>query len=90
MNLSEVKKTLGVETINLTTVETATGEKTEWMKDWDNNKRVAVLIHKETLAKLKAKPECASLGLNTQIKQGAKGEYRAITIVMYTEAEETL
>ena len=90
MNLSEGKKTLGVETINLTTVETATGEKTEWMKDWNNNKRVAILIHKETLAKIKANPTCASLGLNTQIKQGAKGEYQAITIVMHTEAEETL
>ena len=90
MNLSEVKKNLGVETINLNTVVTTTGEKTDWMKDWNNNNRVAILIHKDTLAKLKANPEATSLGINTQVKTGAKGEYTAKTIVLYNEAEETL
>jgi hypothetical protein len=30
------------------------------------------------------------LGIKTAIKQGSKGEYKAHTIVMYNEAEETL
>lgn len=89
-NLAEIKRELGVEAINLNTVTTESGEKTDWMKHWDNNGRVAILIHKDTLAKVKANPSIASLGLNTQIKQGAKGEYVAKTIVAYTEAEETL
>ena len=90
MNLSETKQSLGYETLSLNTVATATGEKTSWMKHWDNDNRVAVLVHKDTLAKIKANPNCASLGIKTAIKQGSKGEYTAHTIVMYQEAEETL
>ena len=90
MNLSETKQSLGYETLSLNTVATATGEKTSWMKHWDNDNRVAVLVHKDTLAKIKANPNCASLGIKTAIKQGNKGEYTAHTIVMYQEAEETL
>jgi hypothetical protein len=89
-NLAEIKRELGIETINLNAVTTESGEVTEWFKHWDNSNRVAVLIHKDTLAKVKANGSLASLGLNTQVKQGAKGEYTAKTIVVYREAEETL
>ena len=90
MNLSEIKRDLGVETINLNTVTTESGEKTDWLKDWNNDKRVAILVHKDTLAKIKAEPGIASLGIHVQTKQGAKGEYTAKTICVYTEAEATL
>jgi hypothetical protein len=90
MKLHEIKETLGYQSLGLNTVVTATGEKTSWMKHWDNDNRVAVLIHKDTLAKLKKNPDCSSLGIKKSIKQGSKGEYTAQTIVMYTEAEETL
>lgn len=90
MKLHEIKQQLGYEALNLNTVATATGESTSWMKHWDNDKRVAVLIHKDTLTKLKANMDCTSLGIKTAIKQGSKGEYTAHTIVMYNEAEETL
>jgi hypothetical protein len=89
-NLAEVKRELGVDVLNLNTVTTASGEETMWMKHWDNSNRVAILIHKDTLAKVKANADLSSLGLNTQVKQGAKGEYTAKTIVVYAEAEETL
>ena len=90
MKLNEIKQQLGYEALNLNTVATATGEQTSWMKHWDNDNRIAVLIHKDTLAKLKADLECSSLGYKTAIKQGSKGEYTAHTIVMYTQAEEVL
>ena len=90
MNLIETKRTLGYDTLNLNTVVTEAGEKTSWMKQWDNDNRIAVLIHKDTLTKIKNNPTISSLGLVTAIKQGAKGEYIAKTIVAYTEAEETL
>lgn len=91
MNLSELKRELGHETLNFTTVTTPAGEKTMWMKQWDNTNRVAVLVHKETLAKIRATPGSTALGIKTATKQGAQGEYTAKTIVVYnTEAEETL
>ena len=42
------------------------------------------------LALIKADPAMATLGLNTQTKQGSQGEYQAITICNYKEADVTL
>jgi len=90
MNLSELKFKLGHESLNFNTVVTSTGEQTMWMKQWDNTNRIAVLIHKDTLAKIRATPNMASLDFKETVKQGAQGEYTARTIVAYAEAEETL
>jgi hypothetical protein len=89
-NLAEIKSKLGVETLQLNTVITEGGDKTPWLKQWDNTSRIAVLIHKDTLAKIKAKPSISTLGLNIQTKTGTQGEYTAKTICIYTESEETL
>jgi hypothetical protein len=88
--IAEIKRELNLETLGLNTVVTATGEKTSWLKCWDNTARIAVLIHRDTLNAVKANSGIASLGINTQVKQGAKGEYVAKTIVLYKESEETL
>ncbi len=90
MNISEIKNKLGVQTLPLNNVTTATGEPTVWFKHWDNDNRIAVLVHADTLALIKADPAIATLGLNTQTKQGSQGEYKAITICNYKEADETL
>ena len=72
MNIQEIKTKLGVETLPLNQVVTETGERTSWFKHWNNDSRIAVLVHAETLALIKANPAMSSLGLNTQTKQGAK------------------
>jgi hypothetical protein len=89
-NLAEIKRELGVETINLNTVVTESGEKTPWLKHWDNANRVAILVHKDILALITANNSLSTLGVNTQTKVGAQGEYVAKTIVIYTPAEITL
>jgi hypothetical protein len=89
-NLAEIKRELGVETINLNTVVTESGEKTPWLKHWDNTNRIAILVHKDTLALITANNSLSTLGVNTQTKVGAQGEYVAKTIVIYTPAEITL
>ena len=90
MNIQEIKAKLGVQTLPLNQVVTETGERTSWFKHWDNDSRIAVLVHADTLALIKANPAMSSLGLNTQTKQGSQGEYQAITICIYKEAGETL
>ena len=90
MNIQEIKTKLGVSTLPLNQVVTETGEKTSWFKHWDNDSRIAVLVHADTLALIKADPAMSSLGLNTQTKQGSQGEYQAITICNYKEADVTL
>ena len=90
MNIQEIKTKLGVETLPLNQVVTETGERTSWFKHWNNDSRIAVLVHADTLALIKANPTMSSLGLNTQTKQGGQGEYQAITICNYKEADVTL
>jgi ribosomal protein L11 len=89
MNLAEIKKTLGVETINLNQVVTETNEKTEWYKDWDNNTRTAILIHKDTLEAVKTKNP-TTLGISVAEKTGPKGLYTAKTIVLYSQAPDVV
>ena len=90
MNIQEIKTKLGVQSLPLNQVVTETGERTSWFKHWDNDSRIAVLVHADTLALIKADPAMSSLGLNTQTKQGSQGEYQAITICNYKEADVTL
>ena len=90
MNIQEIKTKLGVSTLPLNQVVTETGERTSWFKHWDNDNRIAVLVHADTLALIKADPAMSSLGLNTQTKQGSQGEYQAITICNYKPADVTL
>ena len=90
MDIQEIKAKLGVQTLPLNQVVTQTGEQTSWFKHWDNDNRIAVLVHADTLALIKADPAMSSLGLNTQTKQGSQGEYQAITICNYKEADVTL
>ena len=50
-NLAEIKGKLGVQSLSLNQVVTEAGEKTAWFKHWDNDNRVAILVHEDTLNK---------------------------------------
>ena len=63
---------------------------TDWMRHWENDARVAVSIHKDTLKEIKTNPKTDSLALQQEILTGSKGEYIALRIVKYQDAEETL
>ena len=89
-NLAEIKMELGVQTLPLRQVKTEAGEKTAWFRKWDPNTRIAILVHQEVLNDIKADAGLNTLGINTQTKQGAQGEYIAKTICIYNPADETL
>ena len=93
MNIQEIKTKLGVQTLPLQIVTTQTGEQTSWFKHWDNNSRIAILIHADTLALIKADPAMATLGLTapqTKMSKASGQEYTAIYICNYKPADETL
>ena len=90
MNLTEIKRTLGHDTLGFNRVVTESNETTSWLKMWDNDHRIAVLIHDDTLKQIKANPNITTLGINTQTKTGKKGDYTAKTICIYKPADETL
>lgn len=90
MKLSDIKAKLDIPTFQLNTATNEAGEKTEWMRHWDNERRIAVSIHKDTLAELKKDSKTPSLGLQHEERTGEQGVYQSYRIVKYAEAEETL
>ncbi len=90
MTLAQLKEKLGISQLELNTSEDKDGNATDWMRHWDNDNRVAVSIHKELVAELKADANIASLGLQMETRNGEKGDYKAYRIVRYTPAETTL
>ena len=89
-NLAEIKGKLGVQTLPLEIVTTEAGEKTVWFRKWDNDTRVAILVHQDTLSQIKADAGLNTLHISTQTKQGAQGEYTAKYICIGKPADETL
>lgn len=87
--ISEIKTQLGVTTLNLNP-SIKDGVRTSWMRHWDNDSRIAISLHTETIAKIKADPANPNLGLQRETRTGANGDYTAIRIVMFTPAEITL
>lgn len=90
MNIHELKATLDIATLNLNTAMDANNAPTEWLRHWDNDRRIAVSIHKETFGKVKADSTVSTLGIQTEMRNGSKGEYTAHRIVLFTPAEHTL
>jgi hypothetical protein len=87
MNITQIKSTVGVSTLELRTAKTKKGKPTDWMRHWDNTRRIAVSIHKELVDELKLKPETDSLGLQEETRTGAKGPYLAYRIVNFSNQE---
>lgn len=90
MNLTQIKDKLNLSTLELNTATDANNKPTEWMRHWDNDNRVAVSIHKELVAELKADKNITSLGLQSETRKGSKGDYMSYRIVKFAPAEETL
>ena len=93
MNIQEIKAKLGVQTLPLRQVVTETGERTLWFKHWNNDTRIAILIHADTLELIKAAPTLATLGLTapqTKMSKASGQEYTAIYICNYKAADVTL
>lgn len=88
--IAEIKTQLGYAVLNLNTANDKDNQPTDWMRHWDNTNRVAVSLHKDTLAKIKANPSMPNLALQQETKTGAQGEYTAMRIVAVAEAEATL
>lgn len=89
MTIQDVKQELGYSTLNLNTAMDKDNKPTSWMRHWDNDNRIAVSIHKDTVAAIKA-GGVSTLSLQSETRTGEKGEYTAMRIVMHNPAEETL
>lgn len=89
MNITEIKEKLGYSDLNLNTATDGDGKPTDWMRHWDNENRVAVSIHKETVKEIQA-DNATTLGIQEEVRKGKLGDYQAVRIVRYTEPEVVL
>lgn len=85
--LNEAKAQIGVEVLNLNRATTEDGVATPWFRHWDNNTRVAVSIHEDSVKELQANPENGNVVVQTETRQAAKGEYISHRLVLVTPAE---
>jgi len=85
MNIIEIKEELGLGQLNFNQgKDKDSGENTDWFSHWDNDNRVRIGCHKDTIAKIQT-GESANLGLTKpESKTGAKGPYTYRTLVAYT------
>lgn len=90
MKLSEIKSKLGITTFDLNTAKTEAGEPTQWLRHWDNERRISVSIHKDTFTELKSLGDKAALGLQHETRTAEQGDYASYRIVKYADAEFTL
>jgi len=91
MNLVQLKEKANISTFHFNPATDKAGVKDEkWLRHWDNENRVSVSIHVDTLAKIKANMEIDNLALQSETREGKQGGYTALRIVAYNEAEETL
>lgn len=90
MNILQIKDKLAISALQLVTARDINDVPTSWMRHWDNDRRIAVSIHKDLVGELKADKEISSLGLQKEVREGEQGEYTSYRIVRYTPAEEVL
>ena len=90
MTIREIKRHLGVIELNFNYQLDADGNKTDFLRAWDNNSRTEVAIHKETAEKIAEDPKIAILSLkNKGIRVSASGlEYRSYIIVIYNDKSD--
>ena len=90
MNLAQIKSQINIPSLQLNPSKDKDNNPDGWYRHWENDTRTAVSLHKDTVEAIKADPELNSLGLQSEKRAGAKGEYTAYRIVAYTPAEIVL
>lgn len=84
INLLELKAILEIPTLNFSTIKDNQGSDTIFMKHWDGKRRVAIVMKKDLVTKLKV-----DIGLEIvveeTIKKGKEGEYLMILVREYNK-----
>lgn len=82
--MQELKTILEIPTLNFSTIKDDQGSDTIFMKHWDGKRRVAIVMKKDLVTKLKV-----DIGLEIvveeTIKKGKEGEYLMILVREYNK-----
>src|SRR5690606_35591453 len=85
-NIQQLKKYLGIEKLSLSYELNKNGEKTNFLRYWDSERRISVIVDKELANEIATNPELL-LKMNSQSKIGAHGPYEII-IIEKVEADD--
>lgn len=90
--LTEIKKELGIENLELRKSLDQEGVFTGWYRMWDNTNRVQISIHEDTVKEIQVKPAISCLGvqIETRLSPTSGKEYTNKRIIAYTEADVIL
>lgn len=91
-SIAQIKEDLHIPTLNLQR-STKNGEPTAWLRHWENDRRIAVSIHEDTLKYAKENPDSEMFILqhSDRISEASSQPYDAYRIVkVNTEIEATL
>lgn len=90
--IAEIKSQLGIEVLNLNRAQSRdekTGELVDssWFRHWDNDNRIAISLHEDTMHFALDNPEASVFELqDPETRKSASGqEYTAYRIVKYGE-----
>jgi hypothetical protein len=90
--IAQIKAGLNIVTLNLQRANNKEGQPTEWLRHWDNDRRIAVSIHQDTLDFAKENPNDAQFITQHEDRESAAGGgYSSYRIVKVSaEIEDTL
>jgi hypothetical protein len=67
------------------TPEQQEARKTEWLRFWQNDTRTSIIVHQDTVPKLKGSDK---IGIKTSTESGAQGDYTLHCLVIYKDKAE--
>lgn len=92
MTIKDIKSRLGFSAFNLSFSTDQQGNKTEWLTDWDDSRRIRVTIHQETLTAIRQKPERTNLAIQTEERISSESglPYTMHRIILFKETDHVL
>lgn len=95
MTLSQIKSQLNIVSLDLVRSIDEKKKPTAWLRYWNNTERIAVVIHDDVVAKIKADPSIDKLALKHETKQTKTGTavgtvYDSYIIINATSIETVL
>lgn len=99
MNIAELKKKLGVETLGLSylkdeatkerAIDPKTQQPTKWLRNWNDTERVQIVVHEDTTQVMKTATNLAIVDKGVKTSKGSGKPYQLWVIVAYAEDDIT-
>lgn len=95
MTLTQIKAQLHIVSLDLSRTLDKEKKPTEWLRYWNNELRIAVVIHQDVVGKIKADPAINTLALKYEQKATKAGDsvgivYDSYIIISATSIEVVL